>query len=321
MCSAIFLRMIVIGTISTLSPGLNAGICAGGPEGRRPLASVAPPGAEVEGAEEAVSMKPRMSFLVTRPLIPVPLIWRMSTLCSRAMRRTSGEDLCRRRSSSEVSASPVAATACTAGPASGCPAAAWGISEWLPPLRGSTLSAAGAEADFSPVPPMTATTAFTGTVSPSLTLISVSTPAPGEGISASTLSVEISKSGSSRSTLSPIFLIQRTMVPSAIDSPIWGITTLVGIESLLEPQSVFHQTLRRGHDAIDAGQERGLERRRVGDRRVHRRDPHDRRVEVLERLLGDDRRQLAADAAGAARFVEEQRAAGLGDRRQDRLAI
>ena len=57
-------------------------------------------------------------------------------------------------------------------------------------------------------------------------------PAAGEGISASTLSVEISKSGSSRSTVSPIFLIHRTMVPSAIDSPIWGITTGVDISSI-----------------------------------------------------------------------------------------
>jgi hypothetical protein len=63
-----------------------------------------------------------------------------------------------------------------------------------------------------------------------LTLISVKTPAPGEGISASTLSVEISNSGSSRSTASPTFLIHRTIVPSAIDSPIWGITTFVGID-------------------------------------------------------------------------------------------
>src|SRR4029453_18371118 len=73
------------------------------------------------------------------------------------------------------------------------------------------------------------TTLLTATVSPSLTLMSVRTPAAGEGISASTLSVEISKSGSSRSTVSPTFLIQRTIVPSAIDSPIWGITTLVAI--------------------------------------------------------------------------------------------
>jgi hypothetical protein len=43
------------------------------------------------------------------------------------------------------------------------------------------------------------------------------------------LSVEISNNGSSRSTLSPIFLIQRTIVPSAIDSPICGITTSVAM--------------------------------------------------------------------------------------------
>jgi hypothetical protein len=67
---------------------------------------------------------------------------------------------------------------------------------------------------------MVATTLLTGTVSPSLTRISSSTPAPGDGISASTLSVEISNSGSSLSMESPTFLIQRTMVPSAIDSPI-----------------------------------------------------------------------------------------------------
>ena len=74
---------------------------------------------------------------------------------------------------------------------------------------------------------MTATTESTGTVSPSFTRISASTPATGDGISASTLSVEISNSGSSRSMLSPTFLIQRVTVPSATDSPICGMTTFV----------------------------------------------------------------------------------------------
>ena len=60
------------------------------------------------------------------------------------------------------------------------------------------------------------------------------TPAAGDGISASILSVEISNSGSSRSTLSPTFLIQRTIVPSAIDSPICGITTSVAMLPLYE---------------------------------------------------------------------------------------
>jgi hypothetical protein len=55
----------------------------------------------------------------------------------------------------------------------------------------------------------------------------LSTPAAGDGISASTLSVEISNSGSSRCTRSPTFFIQRVTVPSAIDSPIWGMITSV----------------------------------------------------------------------------------------------
>src|SRR5262249_43563714 len=77
----------------------------------------------------------------------------------------------------------------------------------------------------SPAALMTATTLFTGTVSPSFARISATTPDAGDGISASTLSVEISNSGSSRSIASPTFLIHRTIVPSAIDSPICGITT------------------------------------------------------------------------------------------------
>ncbi len=56
------------------------------------------------------------------------------------------------------------------------------------------------------LPPITATTVLTVTVWPSCTRISESTPAEGEGISASTLSVEISKIGSSRATVSPDLL-------------------------------------------------------------------------------------------------------------------
>src|SRR5688500_1186025 len=85
---------------------------------------------------------------------------------------------------------------------------------------------------------MTATTLLTGTVSPSFTRMSVRTPAAGDGISASTLSVEISNSGSSRSTASPTFLIQRTIVPSAIDSPIWGMTTGVDIDLQVNGRAV-----------------------------------------------------------------------------------
>jgi hypothetical protein len=64
-------------------------------------------------------------------------------------------------------------------------------------------------------------------------LISFSTPAEGEGISASTLSVEISNSGSSRSTLSPGFFNHLVMVPSKMLSPIWGITMSTAMIALL----------------------------------------------------------------------------------------
>src|SRR5208283_4529083 len=88
---------------------------------------------------------------------------------------------------------------------------------------------AGAVAAADAAPSITATTVWIGTVCPSGTLISFSTPAEGERISASTLSVEISNSGSSRSTLSPGFFSHLVMVPSKMLSPIWGITTSTGI--------------------------------------------------------------------------------------------
>src|SRR5258707_5469688 len=72
-----------------------------------------------------------------------------------------------------------------------------------------------------------------GTVCPSPTLISFRTPADGEGISASTLSVEISNNGSSRSTLSPGFFSHLVIVPSKMLSPIWGITISTAMIVLL----------------------------------------------------------------------------------------
>src|SRR6188474_247908 len=72
-----------------------------------------------------------------------------------------------------------------------------------------------------------ATTAFTGTVSPSFTRISASTPALTAWTSESTLSVEISKIVSSRFTASPTFLNHLVSVPSASDSPIEGIRTSI----------------------------------------------------------------------------------------------
>ena len=70
-----------------------------------------------------------------------------------------------------------------------------------------------------------ATTVPTSTVSPSWIRTSTSVPDTGDGISASTLSVEISRIGSSLSTGSPTCFNHLVTVPSAIDSPIWGMGT------------------------------------------------------------------------------------------------
>ena len=72
---------------------------------------------------------------------------------------------------------------------------------------------------------MRARTAPTETVSSSATRISCRVPATGEGISVSTLSVEISSSGSSTATSSPICFSQRVTVPSVTLSPSSGSTT------------------------------------------------------------------------------------------------
>src|SRR5579885_2326582 len=99
---------------------------------------------------------------------------------------------------------------------------------------GAALAGADFTAAPSPSVAMEPTTVLTPTVVPSVTLISCRTPEAGAGISASTLSVEISKRGSSRWTLSPGFLSHLVMVPSTMDSPIWGMIMSVGMISFHE---------------------------------------------------------------------------------------
>ena len=93
---------------------------------------------------------------------------------------------------------------------------------------------AAARAPVPPRPhssPITASRTPTSTVSPSGTRISVRTPAAGEGTSESTLSVDTSKSGSSRATVSPTAFIHRVTVPSVTVSPNCGIVTSANVQS------------------------------------------------------------------------------------------
>ena len=74
---------------------------------------------------------------------------------------------------------------------------------------------------------MRARRAPTGTVESTGTSIERITPATGDGISVSTLSVETSSRASSTATESPTPLSQRVTVPSVTDSPRAGIETTV----------------------------------------------------------------------------------------------
>ena len=135
-------------------------------------------------------MNERMSCLVMRPPRPVPETCERLTPCSRAILRTSGEE---RASSSSGDFTRGALTA-------GAAAATGGFSSFFCEAGFSGTAAAGlaGAAAASPSAEIVPTIVFTPTVVPSDTLISCRTPEAGAGISASTLSVEISKSGSSR---------------------------------------------------------------------------------------------------------------------------
>jgi len=102
---------------------------------------------------------------------------------------------------------------------------------------GAFGAGAGALAPTSEASPIVPTTVLIGTVWPSATRISTSVPATGAGISASTLSVEISKRGSSLLMGSPTFFSHFVIVPSAIDSPICGMMISVGIPPSSEPKT------------------------------------------------------------------------------------
>src|SRR5271156_5333003 len=154
--------------MGTSSPGSGWGAAGLGAAGA---------GAETAGAGAAgfgpFSKWLTMSVFVMRPEAPVPATWVRSTLLSFAILRTSGEE--RTRSPSDTAGAGAAAVGTAAG-----------------------AGAAPGGTDFPEAPPITATTVLIMTVEPSGTLISERTPATGDGISASTLSVEISKIGSSR---------------------------------------------------------------------------------------------------------------------------
>ncbi len=123
-----------------------------------------------------------------------------------------------------------------------------GVSSALSVAAGGAVSAGASAPPASPTA-ITAMRVFTGTVSPSLARISRTIPDAGDGISVSTLSVEISTIVSSASMWSPTCFIQRVIVPSDTLTPICGITT-----STTVPVAMRRLLVLIGGEAFDAGQ-------------------------------------------------------------------
>ena len=243
--------------------------------GPRRAAERRPPAGAARSAGRP-SRWPRMSCLVTRPAIPVPGISRMSTLCSAAILRTTGEERVCRSSSTVISRAASRRPAAGAGaergrrlrglPAEAARAAAprqcggsaaalgggggaaarrrggVGRGRARRARRGRAAAAPRRGAGRGDRLALGRDHAHDGVDGHGRARARRGSPSarrrPGDGISASTLSVEISKSGSSRWTLSPTFFIHLVTVPSAMDSPIWGmITSVIGVSILRSAQS------------------------------------------------------------------------------------
>src|SRR5438309_5638429 len=337
MWSAVILRIFENGSTRSPGQGSTAGCCTG-PDGAAAGRRV--PGAV--GAGAPCSMNPKMSCLVTRPANPVPGMAEISTRCSAAILRTSGVERLRSRSSAVSPPSPLGAATGDAGVGRGTTgeAAAGGGAALGGAGAGGAATGTGALLSVS----ITATRVCTGTVWPSCNLISASTPAAGAGISASTLSVELSNNGSSRFTGSPSFLSHLLKVPSAMDSPIWGIKTSTramqapwqSSSVVRHPSSVLicrqrttdggrrsvrRQPSRGFHDVFRLRQHKVLERRCVRQRHVVGGHPHDRSVEPFERLLVDAGRDFPGDAPGPGVLVDDQHLVGLLHRAHDRGVV
>ena len=97
----------------------------------------------------------------------------------------------------------------------------------VPPLADS-LSDACASPGLASVA-MRASTTPTSTVVPTSTRISCTRPLAGASTSVSILSVEIAAMISSASTQSPGCFFHSTTVPSATETPIWGIVTSTSV--------------------------------------------------------------------------------------------
>src|SRR5918911_1838019 len=267
-----------------------------------------------------------MSFLVTRPPVPVPGISAISTPCSSARRRTTGEERVRRRvSASSISPRPLPSlSAGTVARRLSVPCAAgWGS---VPDAGNSsvgasaaTFSCGGASAAGESLSSATSAISVpTSTVEPSETRNFSILPATGEGNSALTLSVSTSARGSSISTSSPSDLSQRVIVPSVTLSPSCGSVT-----GLATAPPVVARQLEHGPLYLLGRRQETVHHRLGEGRRGHvgGAEAHHGPVEPLERLPRHDGGDLTRVRPGKVGLADDEHLARLPGRVHDGLLI
>src|SRR5918997_233806 len=260
------------------------------------------------------SMAARTSLSTMRPAGPVPSILERSRSFSWARRLTMGE--ARKRPSVVGGASvsvasssgPSVAVAAWASPppCSSPPSAASSVACALPSRSGTS----------SPSPWINAIASPTGMSCPSSAMSCASVPASSASSSIVTLSVSISAIGSPSETSSPSLLSHLTSVPSSIASPILGMITSGNLLIL----HVKHPTGRVGHLLL-AREGRELQVPRVRRRYLGPAHPLHRSVEVIERPVLDDRRDLARDPEPPPLLLYRHSPVRLLDRLDDGVLI
>src|SRR5512140_2161048 len=174
-------------------------------------------------------------------------------------------------------------------------------------------------APASPSPWIMARRPPTGTIVPASAETSVTTPSSSASRSRFTLSVSISTTGSPFFTASPWFLYQRTTFPSVMASPIFGMM-ISPIDSPPRLRAV-HDLLDRAPDVVVVRHGHHLEVARVRHRNVLAGHARHRRVELIEHLLGDARRDLRGGSERLPLLLQHDGAVRLRDRRVRRHEV
>src|SRR5579883_3951 len=284
------------------------------------------------------------SRAITRPCGPEPAMRAISMFASLASRRASGDAKMRpwplacgagcawaaARTGCGGGAA-VAACGCGAGAAAGF-AGADGCDTGAAACAGAgaaPLPALDAAAfTSSPSPASTAISWLTGTSAvPSGTMIFASTPSSTASYSIVALSVSISARISPVLTRSPSFLSHLARLPFSIVGESAGMRMLIGMVKYLARDLVLTWRLPVGHalggldDLRNRRQREFLEIGRIRHGHVLAGDANDRRIEIVEGVLHDARRDLGADARLRPALLDHDAASGLLDRLDDRGGV